>query len=66
MPSLSNDDDPGKAKLALTMDKLIKERFSCRFFLPREVPRSTIEQLIDAARFAPSGNNIQYAAEFPL
>lgn len=48
------------------MDKLIKERFSCRFFLPREVPRSTIEQLIDAARFAPSGNNIQYAAEFPL
>lgn len=45
-------------QVALT-DELLKNRFSCRFFTSREVEREVIEQIIDVARFAPSGNNIQ-------
>ncbi|KAJ2919521.1 hypothetical protein MD484_g911, partial [Candolleomyces efflorescens] len=45
--------------VAAIADELMKGRISCRNFLPREVLRSTIEEVIDVARFAPSGNNIQ-------
>ncbi|TFK25630.1 nitroreductase [Coprinopsis marcescibilis] len=40
-------------------DSLMKTRFSCRYYLDKEVPRHTLEDIIEVARFAPSGNNIQ-------
>ena len=43
------------------MDALeaLKNRRSVRRYLPRKVPRSDIEALIEAARFAPSADNAQ-------
>ncbi|KAK7046129.1 hypothetical protein VNI00_007132 [Paramarasmius palmivorus] len=40
-------------------DAILKGRYSCRYYLPEPVPRHLIEEIIDAARFAPSGNNTQ-------
>jgi len=40
-------------------DSLMKNRFSCRYYLPKPVEKKTIEEIIDAARYAPSGNNMQ-------
>ncbi len=37
----------------------LRQRASTRAFLDREVPRELIEQVLDAARWAPSGVNIQ-------
>lgn len=37
----------------------LRSRRSCRAFLPDEVPRSTLEAILDAARWAPSGGNLQ-------
>ncbi|KAK7472455.1 hypothetical protein VKT23_000570 [Stygiomarasmius scandens] len=41
------------------VDSLMKNRFSCRYYLPKPVPKDLIEEIIDAARYAPSGNNMQ-------
>jgi nitroreductase len=41
------------------IDGIIAGRFSCRKFSNRSVPRQTIEQILQIARFAPSGANIQ-------
>ncbi len=40
-------------------DDLFQGRFSCRSFTTDPVPRATIETLLDAARWAPSGGNLQ-------
>ncbi|KAH7825745.1 putative nitroreductase [Monocercomonoides exilis] len=40
------------------MDK-IRSRRSCRKYDPKPVPKETIMQLIEAARLAPSGRNLQ-------
>ncbi|KAJ7685468.1 nitroreductase [Mycena polygramma] len=40
-------------------DSLMKNRFSCRYYLPKPVEKKTIEEIIDAARCSPSGNNMQ-------
>jgi len=40
-------------------DSLMKNRFSCRWYLPKPVPKELIEEIIDAARCSPSGNNMQ-------
>ncbi|KAJ7721554.1 nitroreductase [Mycena maculata] len=40
-------------------DSLMKNRFSCRYYLPEPVPQKIIEEIIDAARCSPSGNNMQ-------
>ncbi|EAU90343.1 nitroreductase [Coprinopsis cinerea okayama7 len=40
-------------------DSLMKGRFSCRFYLDKEVPKDVIESIVDTARFSPSGNNMQ-------
>jgi len=40
-------------------DDLFRRRFSCRSFTADPVPRATIEGLLDAARWAPSGGNLQ-------
>jgi nitroreductase len=41
------------------IDEVIAGRLSCREFSGRPVSRSTIEQILRVARFAPSGANIQ-------
>lgn len=41
------------------IDEVIAGRLSCRQFSGRPVSRSTIEQILRVARFAPSGANIQ-------
>jgi len=41
------------------LDLLMKNRFSCRYYLPQPVDRKIVEEIIDAARFTPSGNNMQ-------
>jgi nitroreductase len=42
-----------------TIDEVIAGRLSCREFSESPVSRSTIEQILRVARFAPSGANIQ-------
>ncbi|TFY98523.1 nitroreductase [Ramlibacter rhizophilus] len=42
-----------------SVDAAITSRFSARAFLPRPVPRETIEGILDVARRAPSGTNTQ-------
>lgn len=37
----------------------IKNRHSTRAFLPKAIPQQIIEQILEAARFAPSGVNMQ-------
>jgi len=41
------------------VDRAIMSRRSVRRFLPRAVPRATVEQILDVARRAPSGTNTQ-------
>jgi nitroreductase len=40
-------------------EAILKKRYSCRGFLPREVPRSTIERLLEVAQRTPSWCNAQ-------
>ncbi|KAG7091114.1 hypothetical protein E1B28_010168 [Marasmius oreades] len=47
------------AQLLHTVDSIMKGRFSCRYFLPKPVSRRVLEEVLDVARFAPSGNNTQ-------
>lgn len=42
-----------------SVDAAIESRFSCRAFLPKPVPRETIEEILRVARRAPSGVNAQ-------
>jgi nitroreductase len=39
--------------------ELVRSRRSIRHFLPREVPREVIESCLEAARLAPSAENVQ-------
>lgn len=41
------------------VDRIIKGRFASRSFTSRGVPRQTIADILNVARFAPSGANIQ-------
>ncbi|KWV56064.1 nitroreductase [Bradyrhizobium macuxiense] len=41
------------------IDEIIVGRFACREFSSVAVARRTVEQILDVARFAPSGANIQ-------
>jgi hypothetical protein len=41
------------------LDSLMKNRFSCRYYLPTPVDKVIVEEIIDAARHSPSGNNMQ-------
>jgi nitroreductase len=45
--------------IAADVDRAIRSRHSVRAFLDRPVPRSTVEQILDVARYAPSGTNTQ-------
>lgn len=44
---------------ATIFDQVVLSRFACRDFSDRPVPRRMIEDILDVARFAPSGANIQ-------
>jgi nitroreductase len=41
------------------VDRIMRGRFACRAFTGRPVPQQTITDILDVARFAPSGANIQ-------
>jgi nitroreductase len=41
------------------VDRIIRARFACRAFTGRPVPQQTITDILEVARFAPSGANIQ-------
>jgi LAO/AO transport system ATPase len=50
---------PPSADEIAAVDRAIVSRRSVRRFLPRPVARSTVEQILDVARHAPSGTNTQ-------
>lgn len=43
----------------LPLIDLLKNRISTRAFLPTPVPESTLREILDVARWAPSGGNLQ-------
>ncbi|MDB5500832.1 MAG: nitroreductase [Tardiphaga sp.] len=49
----------GSCESADAIDRIIKGRFASRSFTGRTVPRQTITDILDVARFTPSGANIQ-------
>ncbi|KAJ6597220.1 nitroreductase [Mycena vulgaris] len=51
--------DPDLTDAVEISDSLMKNRFSCRWYLPKPVTKETIEEIIDVARCSPSGNNMQ-------
>ena len=50
---------PNQEAQADIVEEAIVSRRSIRAFLPTPVPRETVERILDAARFAPSGSNMQ-------
>ena len=50
---------PDPSDLNHPADEAIRSRRSIRRFLPNPVPRETVEQILDVARWAPSGTNTQ-------
>jgi nitroreductase len=46
-------------KAALTLEEAVRTRRSVRAFRPDPVPREAVEKILDLARFAPNGSNIQ-------
>jgi len=42
-----------------TLGTFLRSRRSCRVFADKEIPRQVLENLIDMARYAPSGHNSQ-------
>jgi nitroreductase len=45
--------------IAATVSQAVLSRHSCRSFSDRPVERETVRRLIEAARYAPSGGNLQ-------
>jgi nitroreductase len=45
--------------LQVNVTEALATRMSCRAFLPTPVPESTVRAILDAARQAPSGGNLQ-------
>jgi nitroreductase len=45
--------------LQVNVTEALASRMSCRAFLPTPVPESTVRAILDAARQAPSGGNLQ-------
>lgn len=43
----------------MELEQVIRERYSCRKFLPEPVPRQTIEKILDLAQQTPSWCNVQ-------
>ena len=55
---MSRFDTPTPEQTA-AVDEAIKTRHSLRAFLPTPVPRQTVEDILEVARWAPSGTNTQ-------
>jgi nitroreductase len=55
---MSRFDTPTPEQTA-AVDAAIKTRHSLRAFLPTPVPRQTVEDILEVARWAPSGTNTQ-------
>ncbi len=55
---MSVNEDP-HGDIATSIDDAISSRHSVRSFLDRPVARETIEEILEVARFAPSGTNTQ-------
>jgi len=55
---MSVNEDP-HGDVATSIDDAISSRHSVRSFLDRPVARETIEEILEVARFAPSGTNTQ-------
>lgn len=59
-PTTLNDPFPRDLNAATSVDAAIGSRFSCRAFLRhQDVPKSLIEDILEASRRAPSGSNAQ-------
>ena len=43
----------------MTVTEAVRQRRSIRAFLPTPVPEAVLREVLDAARWAPSGSNIQ-------
>ncbi|HYD86834.1 MAG TPA: nitroreductase [Vitreimonas sp.] len=43
----------------MNVDDAIRQRISVRAFKPNPVPEQTVREILDVARFAPSGGNLQ-------
>ena len=43
----------------MTVSEALKERKSTRAFLPKAVPQTLIEEILEDAKYAPSGVNMQ-------
>jgi nitroreductase len=43
----------------MEFEELVRERYSCRKFLPDPVPRQTVERILDLAQQTPSWCNVQ-------
>jgi nitroreductase len=50
----------------MDLKKVISERRSVRRYLRKKVPEELINEVIDAARLAPSGNNAQPSRYVPI
>ncbi|PKO49388.1 MAG: hypothetical protein CVU31_00050 [Betaproteobacteria bacterium HGW-Betaproteobacteria-4] len=48
-----------KTPIQAAVDEVMKSRYSCRAYLPTEVPKKVIEEILAIASRAPSGTNIQ-------
>ena len=51
--------DPGVPRIDMHVEDAILSRRSVRAFLPDPVPRTMLRRLLEVARYAPSGSNIQ-------
>ncbi|KAJ6537800.1 nitroreductase [Mycena capillaripes] len=51
--------EAAEGALATQVDRLLKERFSARYYLPDPVDKRTIEEIVDAAHSAASSYNLQ-------
>ncbi|MEQ8379563.1 nitroreductase [Parvibaculum sp.] len=43
----------------MKVSEALKTRITCRAFLDREVPEATVRQILEEAKYAPSGGNLQ-------
>lgn len=50
---------PAPATATMTVDDAIRQRRSVRAFRPDPVPRALVEEILEVARRAPSGTNVQ-------
>ena len=48
-----------RTEAAAVLDRLLAERHSCRAFLPRQVPRETLEEILRTAQRTASWCNSQ-------